>query len=142
MSAHGFWKHVHTTIFDFRIMGAPTYRWAPPHKSLFQNDMGKKEKYLGTCLKCRCHFPPLRFSIYGMVVREVATVTKFLTFLLRQNWHIDHPHLCGYMCAHLPIVLVQLPGLLLHGAWENQNRVCYPTWGSDSGLVLYGTVDQ
>ena len=65
MAVRRFWAHNTTAIFDVCITNtdAPTYRGKDPKKILARHKQEKKAKYLEPCLKRRCQFTPLVFSV-------------------------------------------------------------------------------
>ena len=139
ISAHGFWKKGHTTIFDIRITDtdAPTYRGTDPKLILQKHEKEKKDKYSQPCLDRRRHFTPLVFSVDGMRGAEATAASRRLAQLLSAKWKRNYSDVCSFVRSRLSVALARAASQCLRGARDPSSKITRPTWDSGAGLGLY-----
>ncbi len=86
-SAHGFWQHSHTFIFDVCITDTQSCSyWKDYQKVLAQQEKEKKNQYLHPRLEMWKDFTPLVYSVDGIAGREAKNAVKHLAYHLLEKW--------------------------------------------------------
>jgi len=122
-SAHGFWQHGRTAIFDVWITDTQSCSyWNKDYqKVLAQQEMDKKNQYLHPCLEMRKDFTPLVYSVDGIAGREEAkNAEKRLAYHLLEKWYKQLPQMVYYVRVRMAIAVVRANSLLIRSSRDRQ----------------------
>jgi len=76
----------------------------------------RQRKYLAPCLAQQCHFTPFIVSADGLLHHEADTVVCKLAVTNAEKADTPYSVVCGFMCNHISIAILQAPLCYLQGS--------------------------
>ena len=139
VSAHGFWAHGTTAIFDIRVTDtdAASNRSLDPSKILRKQEREKKDKYSEACLAVHKHFTPLVYLVDRMEGGEAVAARKRLASRLAAKWNRNYAQVCSFVRSRLSFTLVRSTSRCLRGTRNPHQRHQGFSWAEGAGLRLY-----